>query len=446
MPKREAPPKRLYEAGDWWIERRSGTGNLQRCTYNSVTRRVDRFTLGTGDLGIAKPALHRFLAEQYDPPPPPPAEVTVAHVLRHYFLKVRQGGASETQAKAELRFWTDWWGDSKVAEMTPQRIEQFTAWLKEQKTSPGNGVRHHQAEPLSSGYVSKILSSGRAALKLADKENTIIKAPFIPDVETADDKRNKDPKGRPVSVREAAKLFDAAATGPEHMWRFLISLCCSVSRPDAILDLHATMCRRDEGYCNLLPPGRKQTKKRRGIIPICKTWDAWLAQWPAVGPIVGFTRETKKNPDKVYPVKSIDKAWALMRARAFPPTAEQLAELPPLETFAGHARWAESRRRAMICHPEADGITPYSFRHTLPRYMRRQRVPADQISIYLSHIVPTEHGTTMIYSPHDPDYCQEAVDAVDAWCHEVSTLQAAGKRICKGRFVPALIAGTEAPQ
>jgi len=454
MPPRKADQdQKLYSAGGWDIVRRAGTAKLQRARYNPDTGRVDRFTLGTGDLGDAKVALLKWLAEEYEAPLPPAPEVALATVLRHYFLKVRRGGPSETQAKAELRFWTDYWGDALVTDMTPQKIEAFIKWLGEQTTSAGNGQRSHGPKPLSSGYISKVLSSGRAALKLADKENTIVKAPFIPDVETAEDKRTKEPKGRPISVREAARLFDAAAEGPDHLWRFLVSLACTISRPDAILDLNASMCRRDEGYCNLLPPGRKQTKKRRGIIPICRTWDAHLADWPAIGPVVAFVKapsgrriRNRDNAEKAKmprAVKSISKAWALMRARAFPATPEQLASLPPLDGLPRAERDAESRRRAMICHPEAEGITPYSFRHTLPRYMRRKGVPGDQISIYLSHLVVTEHSTTMIYSPHDPDYCREAAAAVDEWCAEVSALQTASKRLVKGRFVPALVSVSE---
>lgn len=435
MPRRAPEEDKLYEAGDWWIGRRKGTANLQRCTYNPATGRVDRFTLGTRDLGVAKAKLLKFLAEEHEAPPPPQAEVSLAYVLRHYFLKVRKGGLSETQAKAELRFWTAFWKDALVADITSTRIDNFIDWLRQQKTRPGYKVKNHVPKPLSDGYISKVLASGRAALRLADKENLIGKAPFVRDVETADDKRNKEPKGRPISTEEAARLFDAAAAGPEHLWRFLVTLTCTLSRPNAVLDLDATMCRRDAGYCNLLPPGRKQTKKRRGIVPICKTFDAWLAQWPAAGPIVDAARamkaedgETVKGAPKS--IKSIVTAWKLMRARAFPPRAEQLAALPPIESFpAGEERWAEARRRAMICAPEGEGVTPYSFRHTLPRHMRRSGVPGDQISIYLSHIVVSENDTTLIYSPHAPDFCRKAAKVLDAWCAEVSSLQTSYKRL-----------------
>ena len=38
----------------------------------------------------------------------------------------------------------------------------------------------------------------------------MLAVPFIADVETAEDRRVKDPKGRPVTIEEIAALFDAA--------------------------------------------------------------------------------------------------------------------------------------------------------------------------------------------------------------------------------------------
>jgi hypothetical protein len=34
-----------------------------------------------------------------------------------------------------------------------------------------------------------------------------------------------------------------------------------------------------------------------------------------------------------------------------------------------------------------------------------------------------------IYSPYDPDYCQAAVEAIDAFCLEVSRLQCGPRRL-----------------
>lgn len=197
-----------------------------------------------------------------------------------------------------------------------------------------------------------------------------------------------------------------------------------MGRPDAILDLHAAMARQEERYINTLPPGRRQTKKRRGIVPICSTLAYWLRQW---GPGHYVTYLGK-------PVAEMDTAWRKLRARVWP---ADMSELPPLESIPStRERNQERRRRSLLCGPEGMNVNPYSFRHTLGRYLRRSRVPADEISLMLGHILADENDTTGIYSPHDPDYCVKAAIAIDAFCVEVNKLMRGPRRLVIG--VPAL--------
>jgi len=66
-----------------------------------------------------------------------------------------------------------------------------------------------------------------------------------------------------------------------------------------------------------------------------------------------------------------------------------------------------------------DRVTPYSIRHGMAREMRKRKVPREQISIFLGHLPKGSDPTTSIYAPYDPDYCSEAVAAIESMMGEV---------------------------
>jgi len=52
-------------------------------------------------------------------------------------------------------------------------------------------------------------------------------------------------------------------------------------------------------------------------------------------------------------------------------------------------------------------------------------VPAEQISLMLGHLVSDSRDVTEIYAPYDPDYCVDAVAALDVYVRRVLALAAA---------------------
>lgn len=66
-----------------------------------------------------------------------------------------------------------------------------------------------------------------------------------------------------------------------------------------------------------------------------------------------------------------------------------------------------------------DRVTPYSIRHGMAREMRKRKVPKEQISISLGHLPKDSDATTSIYAPYEPDYCTEAVAAIESAMAEV---------------------------
>ncbi|MBM3504074.1 MAG: hypothetical protein FJX65_09385 [Alphaproteobacteria bacterium] len=65
--------------------------------------------------------------------------------------------------------------------------------------------------------------------------------------------------------------------------------------------------------------------------------------------------------------------------------------------------------------------TPYDLRHTMAVEMRRQGVPAWEVSGMLGHR-SSGYGTTEIYAKHDPGYMGKAVAAIDSYFVELQRL------------------------
>jgi integrase len=290
---------------------------------------------------------------------------------------------SATQAKIELRYWSDFFTTDMVADLTPTRQEAFVEHLR--------GFGH------SSGYISRILSTGRAAIRRAHKRGELLAAPFIADVETAEDRRIKDPKGRPITVEELAALFDAARH--HHVFVFLLLACCTLARPEAILELTVFQRDRQARTINLNPAGRRQTKKYRPMVLEAETLTPWLDQaeeamrYESAEPARrGSTRLVAPNyvAWQGRPLKCIKTAWRQLRADA---------ELD-------------------------DRVTPYSIRHTVAREMRRRRVPLEQRQAFLGHLPRGSARTTAIYAPDEPEYLTEAVEAIDAFMRDVDRVAA----------------------
>ena len=68
-------------------------------------------------------------------------------------------------------------------------------------------------------------------------------------------------------------------------------------------------------------------------------------------------------------------------------------------------------------------VTPYSIRHTLARYMGREGVPDQEISIFLGHERISKKRTTRRYNPIDPygpNYLVHATAAVEKFVREIA--------------------------
>lgn len=272
---------------------------------------------------------------------------------------------SAKTANRELGTIQEWWEGKTVADITPDAQRRFRQHLADH----GTGV----------GGIDRVLSTFRAMLNHAKKNQEVEDVPFIFGFRSAEELRSRDPKGRPLSIEEMAALLRAAQS--RHALLYLILGMGTLARPAAILDLTEAQYDAVHGILTLNPPGRVQNKKWRPIIPVAPALAQWLsgAAHKETGHFITYRNK---------PVTSILGAFRKARKQA--------------------------------CLDQK--VTPYSLRHTMAREMRKARVPGEQISLFLGHLPQGAAATTAIYAPYEPGYLAEAAEAIDVVMRQVTGL------------------------
>ena len=173
-------------------------------------------------------------------------------MLQNYWNGHASKIASRESAKAGIDLWSEFWGASTISDLTVQRQEEFVAWLKER------GYKN--------AYVSRVLSVGRAAINRAWKRQEIVSTPYIIDEHDRSDAREP----YRLNPEQMFALLEAAKQWP-HLFVFCMISLNTLARHDAALDLRPAQVDLDLRRIDLNPPGRRQTKKHRPIVPITDT-------------------------------------------------------------------------------------------------------------------------------------------------------------------------------
>jgi integrase len=368
-PAASAAEPRICEIGSYWLskhpERPGPDGNWYRTWYDKRRRQTRRVSLGTPDLAVAGPALAEWVVLNGERSSADPRDVLIDEILLLYWRKHAESLPSAETAKRDLACWQEYWEGDTVAALTPDGQEAFRAWLPAREGARG----------LAAGGVDRILSTGRAALNWAVKNQKLDRAPFVFMLQDAEDRRSRDPMGRPIGPADMAKLFDAAQS--RHLFMYLLFGCCTMARPEAIVDCTADQADLEHDRLKLNPDGRRQTTKHRPIVPIAPALKPWLTG--TAGPTGHFVTYRRKRIRSIY----------------------------------------ASFRRARIAAGLPADVTPYSLRHGMARELRKRKVPLEEIQLMLGHLPQGSEATTSIYAPFEPDYCESAVAAIDAVMAEV---------------------------
>jgi len=364
--RRKSTRTRLGQFGDYWLsknpDRNKATDSWCRTWYDSRSQQTRRESLGTADFQQASALLARWVVEHEQPESDTqPNKVLISTVITSYWNEHAKNLPSARTAWKNLKYWTEFWGDDSVADIRAHKQKLFREFLTEKGMGPGG--------------MDRVLSDGRAALRRAVKWQELDSAPFIFGVLTAEEKRSRQPMGRPIVPAEMALLFDAAKS--RHILVYLLIACNTLARPAAVLELRGAQFDEEHKRVDLNPPGRKQNKKHRPILAVTPTLFPWLKA--VTDPRERYVSYARKA------IKSIKTAWNTLRDDA------------GLD----------------------DRVTPYSIRHGMAREMRKRKVPKEQISLLLGHLPKDSDATTSIYAPYDPEYCSEAVAAIEAVMSEV---------------------------
>ena len=155
---------------------------------------------------------------------------------------------------------------------------------------------------------------------------------------------------------------------------FILMLIGTAARPKAVLDLHYKQIDFARDIIDLNPIGRSQTTKNRPVVKLPNTLKSLLKK----------EQKLHSNPYVIHfndqPIKSTKSAWTSLRK----------------------ASGLEGK------------VTPYSIRRSMARFMRTQGVPAWDVAEQLGH-KSTGYRITKLYTSHNPDYLEKAVEAIDVF-------------------------------
>ena len=314
--------ERPGQIGDYWLTKRPGSQQWCRTWYDARTRQTRRASLGTDDFQQGKLKLWEWFAEYGRLGKQAPQDTPLAQVLVRYWEQHGKHLASAEQIKLSLRYWTEYWGEATVAEVTKARQREFVKWL------------HASGEkPRSDGYVKRILTDGKSALGWAWKEGEIESSPFILPG------KDSPPRERILTVAESAALW--AATEQPHERMMLALLYGTLARPEAALALRREFVDFTRWLLAQNPPGRAQTKKYRPTVPVAGCLRQWLQDAPA-GPLVTWRGKE---------IASFKTAFRKMRERA----------------------------------GLGMDVVPKTIRHTMATELRAANVPEAEIQGFLGH-------------------------------------------------------------
>jgi integrase len=349
--------ERPGQIGDYWLSQRRGSAHWCRTWYDTATRQTRRESLGTTDFQEGKLALYEWFTRhgKIGDKKQAAADTPLALVLLRYYEQHGRTLASAEMIRMSLGYWTEFFGEDTVREVTPARQREFIAWLEK------GGERG----PRSKGYIKRILTDGKSALNRAHREGEIDAVPFVVPGE------DSPARDRVLTVAESAALWRAA--DQPHTRMFLALAYGLLARPEAVLGLTRGSVDFGRWLVTQNPPGRKQTKKFRPVVPVAEFLRPMLEAAPE-GPLVEWHGK---------PIASFKTAWRKLRARA------------GLEA----------------------AVVAKTIRHTMATELRAANVPEAEIQGFLGH--KAFGGKTEVYAKYRPDYLGEATAAIDAYMARV---------------------------
>jgi integrase len=335
----------------YWIEQRGKLGIWRLCWTQDRRKRTR--SIGTADESAADQWFDRFVAE-LDQPARPEAP-TVSAIVDGY-LASREGVVV----------------DYARLELTARHIKAKLGWLDADTLRPSHTVtyaRQRRGEGRGDGTIRRELTTLRAALRWALGERMIAGAPAVrlPP--------RPAPRDRWLTRNEADALLAGCVS--HHVRLFVLIALHTAARRNAILELEWSQVDLAARLVHFNPPGRRQTTKRRVVVPINDTLLAALHEARAAAQSSYVIEHPRRTKDGIkYRVGSIKKAFA------------------------------RSVERAGLV-----GVSPHVLRHTAATYMALAGVEMRKISLYLGH--DSVKTTETVYAHAHPEYLRDAAQSLE---------------------------------
>lgn len=311
--------KPLYQRGAFKLYPRDGR-NHEIVWYDSERRRERSLSAGSSDDEAARIALDRHYLEttggEYAPPVSRVSPL-VAAVIADYQLAHGDQAASSDAIRHRLAHvvgYVSTLPDKAIrCEAIDERwIGKFRAWLARQ---PIIGSKRQRSPATIENSVLQLAAAIRWARQIPT-----FKTIHLPDV-------TRSPAFR-ASIPQLAAMFRYAMEGPRrtNMLAFLRLSVATWARPDAVMDASAAPERgqwlSQARAFNLNPVGRRQTRKRRALVPVPECVGQWL--------------DTIKGP--VVPQEMSKATWRRMQAALGLPFEGQAGMKLIRRSVAHHAR------------------------------------------------------------------------------------------------------------
>ncbi|SOR32538.1 Integrase family protein [Methylorubrum extorquens] len=349
--------KREHVAGRFWLDKRSNSPAYCICWLEG--RQVRRKSTGTDDLDAAIRVLKAHYLSEDSPEVQDVSRVPLADVVQAYYLQHGQHLPAAKWLRYAVAHWVRFFGETiSVWNATrPPRIERFIDDLRERGLKPSS--------------INAVLTAGKAALNRSWRRGELTRQIHVPSIKVT----RMQPKGRPLSVEECAAWLDASAP---HFHTLLFVCLATGSRPEAVKELRWEQVDFEDGLLHLNPEEREQTSKHRPVVKM-----------PPI--LIAYMRQLPRESDFVvsYRGRPVDRYYTAL---------------------------GEGRKRAGL----DERVNLYSARHTVARWMRKERVPIEEISGQLGHRV-RGFAITEIYAAYSPDYQQNATSALERLLHAIAT-------------------------
>ncbi len=272
-------------------------------------------------------------------------------------------------------------------------------------------VAMREADGVGAHTISRDLAALRAVVNWAWRKRRVPSAPFIADV------GYKPPEKELVyTAEQVARLLEVARARPDraHVHLFVMILLSTCLRVEAILELDASQL--VDGAIHSLRPGRRQTSKRRSVVPIAPTLAPWLEG--RRGKLIQYCVARSAKPTKIA-------------ANGEAPVRRKTASIK--------TAFANCLRAAGLVRLGSDGAalldasgrplplgSPNTLRHTVQTELHRRGIPEAQIEAAAGH---RGKGTGKRNYVHlRPGHMAEFVAGVEAYWAEVGRYTSAALR------------------